>query len=75
MFVRIEKEKRKMTKMIIDNRATAKKPYEAYEIDRNEYPTIDDIYEVITDCLNSDVYSITVTENGKEIIKVINTVA
>lgn len=64
-----------MTKMIIDNRATAKRPYEAYEIDRNEYKTIEDLVNVVYECLNDDVYCITVIENDVEIIKVLNTKA
>jgi hypothetical protein len=64
-----------MTKIIIDNRATAKKAYEAYEIDRNEYKTQEELQELVYECLNENVYSITVTENGKEIIKVLNTAA
>jgi hypothetical protein len=32
-----------MTKMIIDNKATAEKKYECYDIDRNEYPTVDEM--------------------------------
>lgn len=62
-----------MTKMIIDNRATADKAYECYKIDRNEYRTNEELQQLVFDCMNEDVYCITVTENEKVIIKVLNT--
>lgn len=61
-----------MTKMIIDNKANAKKSYEVYEIDRNVYPTIEDLNEIVDECMNNETYSITVYENNKEIIKKYN---
>ena len=64
-----------MTKMIIDNRATASKAYEAYIIDRAEYPTVNDIIALVYECMNSDVYKITVYENGTEIVTRLNTAA
>lgn len=68
-----ERKHKTMTKMIIDNRATAKRPYEVYEIDRNEYKTEYELLQVAVECFNNDVYSITIIENEKEIIKVLNT--
>ena len=61
-----------MTKMIIDNRATAIKRYEAYEIDRSEYPTNDDLVELAHDCMNEDVYAITILVNEEVIMKLTN---
>ena len=61
-----------MTKMIIDNRATATKRYESYEIDRNEYPTNDDLTELAYDCMNKDVYSVTIYVNEEMIMKLTN---
>lgn len=64
-----------MTKMIIDNRATAKKRFECYTVDRNEYKTIEDLKTVAYEFLNKDVYSITVTENDIILFRILNTVA
>lgn len=61
-----------MTKMIIDNRATAKKPKEVYIIDRYEYQTKTDLIDLVNECMNSDVYKITVYENDVEIISKLN---
>lgn len=61
-----------MTKMIIDNKATAKRAYEAYKIDRNEYQTIDDLLMLAGDCMNDDVYLIRVYENDVELFTVRN---
>ena len=61
------------TTMIIDNRATAKKAYEAYEIDRNEWKTMSDLENLVADCMNKEVYKITVYEGKKEIICELNT--
>lgn len=61
-----------MTKMIIDNRASATKRYEAYEIDRNEYPTNDDLVELAHDCMNADVYAITILVNEEVLMKLTN---
>lgn len=61
-----------MTKMIIDNRATAAKKYEAYEIDRNEYPTNDSLLEIAYECMNEDVYSITIYVNEEILMKLTN---
>ena len=61
-----------MTKMIIDNRATAAKRYEAYEVDRNEYPTNESLAELAYDCMNEDVYSITIYVNEEVLMKPTN---
>lgn len=61
-----------MTKMIIDNRATATKRYEAYEIDRSEYPTIEDLERVAYECMNKDVYSIAIYVDEEMIMKLTN---
>lgn len=61
-----------MTKMIIDNRATATKRYEAYEIDRNEYPTYENLATLAYECMNKDVYSVTIFDDEKEIMKLVN---
>lgn len=61
-----------MTTMIIDNRATAEKAYETYTIDRTEWPTEDDLLDLIDDCMNDDVHSVTILEDDVEILKVLN---
>lgn len=63
------------TTLLIDNRATAKVPYEHYVIDRAYYPTYEDLVEMVKDNMNSDVYKITVYEDDVEIISMLNTVA
>lgn len=63
------------TTLLIDNRATAKVPYEHYVLDRTYYPTHEDLLEVVKNCMNSDVYKITVYEDEVEIISMLNTVA
>lgn len=61
-----------MTKMIIDNKATAEKKYECYDIDRNEYPTVDDLRMLARDCMNDEVYLIRVYENETELFTIRN---
>ena len=61
-----------MTKMIIDNKATAEKKYECYDIDRNEYPTVDDLRMLAYDCMNDEVYLIRVYENETELFTIRN---
>jgi hypothetical protein len=61
-----------MTKMIIDNKATAEKKYECYDIDRNEYPTVDDLTMLAQDCMNDEVYLIRVYENETELFTIRN---
>ena len=61
-----------MTKMIIDNKATAQKKYECYDIDRNEYPTVEDLKSLAEDCINDEVYLITVYENETELFTIRN---
>lgn len=61
-----------MTTMYIDNKATAKKAIELYEIDRNEYPTIDDLRNLAWDCMNNNVYLIRVFENNNELFTIRN---
>ena len=61
-----------MTKMIIDNKATAQKKYECYDIDRNEYPTIEDLKLLAEDCMNDEVYLIRVYENETELFTIRN---
>ena len=64
-----------MTKMVIDNRAAAKKAYEVYEIDRNEYPTVEDIMDSAVDMMNNETYRLTVYEDDKVLFSWLNTVA
>lgn len=47
-----------MTTLIIDNKATAKKSYEKYIVDRNEYPTIEDVINVMYEMINNETYLI-----------------
>ena len=61
-----------MTKMIIDNKATAEKKYECYDIDRSEYPTVDDLRMLARDCMNDEVYLIRVYENETELFTIRN---
>lgn len=61
-----------MTTMYIDNKATAKKAIELYEIDRNEYQTIDDLRNLAWDCMNNNVYLIRVFENNNELFTIRN---
>lgn len=66
-------EKVKTTKgtiMIVDNKATAKKSYEAYKIDRRVYRTMDDLKELVEDCMSENVYLIRIYENGNQILEV-----
>ena len=62
----------KKTIMIIDNKATAEKPYEVYEIDRYEYQTIENLRELVGDCMNKEVYSIKIMEDDNELMMVRN---
>ena len=61
-----------MTIMTIDNKATATKPIEKYIIDRNEYPTLADLHMLAGECMNKEVYLISVEEDGKELFKTRN---
>lgn len=61
-----------MTKMIIDNRATADKRYETYVVDRNEYPTEQDLAELAVECMNKDVYSITIYIDEEILFSIVN---
>lgn len=61
-----------MTTMTIDNKATARKPFEHYIIDRNEYPTMQDLMFLVGECMNRDVYLIRVEENGNELFTIRN---
>ena len=58
--------------MIIDNKATVREKYECYEIDRNEYVTVDDLKSLAADCMNDNVYLIRVYENGTELFTLRN---
>ena len=58
-----------MTKMIIDNKAGCKNSYEVYEIDRRIYETVEDLEKLVYECMNSNVFMITVEIDGKEIIR------
>lgn len=61
-----------MTKMVIDNKATAKRAYECYAIDRNEYRTVNDLMMLAGECMNNDVYLIRVYENDEELFTMRN---
>lgn len=61
--------------MIIDNRATCKHPYYRFIIDRNEYPTMQDLEELVDSCMNKETYRITIIENDKVIFEKLNEVA
>lgn len=56
-----------MTTMEIANKARCAKRYERYVIDRNEYPTIQDLRMLAGECMNDDVYLIRVYENNEEL--------
>lgn len=43
--------------------------YESYKIDRRIYRTYEDLLEAADDCMNENVFMITVTVDGKEIIR------
>ena len=58
--------------MIIDNKAGRGKSYENYKIDRNIYRTVEELNELVSECMNENVFMITVTANGKEIIREYN---
>lgn len=61
-----------VTKMIIDNKATTQKKYECYDIDRNVYPTVEDLKLLAEDCINNEVYLIKVYENETELFTIRN---
>lgn len=61
-----------MTTMIIDNKASYCKKYESYTIDRTIYATVEELKELVNDCMNDMVFMITVLVNGKEIIREYN---
>lgn len=51
-----------MTIMMIDNKARCKKSYEYFEVDRNEYNSVNSLMELAYECMNEDVYLIRVCE-------------
>lgn len=64
-----------MTRMIIDNRATAKRRYEGYDIDRKEYATMQDLADLVDECMNKDVYKISIEIDGYIVYEKLNEVA
>lgn len=59
-----------MTILTIDNMAGKNLPdYESYKIDRRIYRTYEDLLEAVDDCMNENVFMITVTVDGEEIIR------
>lgn len=60
------------TTMYIDYKAGSKKSYELYEIDRNEYPSNDDLRSLAFECMNNSVYLIRVFENNNELFTIRN---
>lgn len=61
-----------MLKMIIDNKATATKPYEVYGIDERIYNTEEKVKELAYDCLSDEVYLIRVKRGDKELFTIRN---
>ena len=61
-----------MTKMIIDNKATAKRAYEVYEIDTNIYDSENKLRELVGDCMNKEVYMITIMKDNETLFTVRN---
>ena len=61
-----------MTTMIIDNKATSNKAYESYTVDRNEYPTVEDLKDLAYECMNKEVYLIRVFEDNNELFTIRN---
>ncbi len=61
-----------MTTLIIDNKAIAKRAYEKYIVDRTEYPTIEHLRDLVSDCMNDEVYKISVYENDVELFTIRN---
>ena len=49
-----------------------RKKYECYDIDRNEYPTVEDLKSLAEDCMNNEVYLIRVYENETELFTIRN---
>lgn len=58
--------------MYIDYKAGVNKKYQLFELDRNEYPTIDDLKLIALDCMNNEVYLIRVFENNNELFTIRN---
>lgn len=61
-----------MTILYIDNKATATKSVEAYEVDRDLYQTEKDLMMLAGECMNEDVYLIRVLEDNKELFTMRN---
>ena len=51
-----------MTIAIVDNKATAKKAYETFVIDREVYNTINDVMGIVAEMINKETYKIDVYE-------------
>ena len=59
-----------MTILTIDNMAGKNLPdYERNKVDRRIYKTYEDLLEAVDDCMNENVFMITVTVDGEEIIR------
>ena len=61
-----------MTNLVIDNKAGHGKVYESYSIDRRIYKTVESLKDLVNECMNDNVFMITVTVNGREIIRAYN---
>lgn len=52
-----------MTVAVFDNKATAKKRYETYAIDREMYKSVFEVIQLVMDCMAEQVWKIEVYEN------------
>lgn len=66
---------KKMTGTLIeiDNKAgRGTKDYEYYTVDRELYPTMEDVKEAAADLMNDDVYALRIYVNGEEAVRWLN---
>ncbi len=61
-----------MTIMEFDYKAFVKPGYKRYEIDRAEYPTVDDLFDLACDCTAAEVFLIRCYEDGRELFTIRN---
>lgn len=58
----------------IDNKAgKGLKDYEYYTVDREMYPTLEDVKEATADLMNNDVYALCIYVDGKKVVRWLNT--
>ncbi len=56
-----------MTKLYIDYKAGADRNCEWYCVDRNIYPTVEDVMELARDCMGNEVYLVRAFEGDQEL--------